>query len=133
MAVIYTKLLNTKESKSLVFVNATFSALTLLVGHEEEHPACKYSVVRCWCGYLSGARCRLFAYGLADATAIPKPHHLLPHLNPDCFSVFAFLIPAYSGCPGKKVDGCSSSGSSSNSSSSFVYIFPIFIICDLCL
>jgi len=30
--------------------------------------------MRCWCGYLSGARCRLFAYGLADATAIPKPH-----------------------------------------------------------
>ena len=22
----------------------------------------------CWCGYLSGARCRLFAYGPADAT-----------------------------------------------------------------
>jgi len=28
--------------------------------------------MRCWCGYLSGARCRLFAYGPADATAIPK-------------------------------------------------------------
>jgi len=26
----------------------------------------------CWCGYLSGSRCRLFAYGPADATAIPK-------------------------------------------------------------
>jgi len=26
-------------------------------------------VMRCWCGYLSGARCRLFAYGPADATA----------------------------------------------------------------
>jgi len=25
----------------------------------------------------------LFAYGPADATAIPKPHHLLPHLNRD--------------------------------------------------
>jgi len=25
------------------------------------------------CGYLSGARHRLFAYGPADATAIPKP------------------------------------------------------------
>ena len=39
--------------------------------------------MRCWCGYLSGARCRLFAYGPADATAIPKLRHLLPHLNPD--------------------------------------------------
>jgi len=27
----------------------------------------------------------LFVYGPADATAIPKPHHLLPHLNPDWF------------------------------------------------
>jgi len=25
--------------------------------------------MRCWCGYLSGARCRVFAYGPADATA----------------------------------------------------------------
>jgi len=22
-------------------------------------------------------------YGPSDATAIPKPHHILPHLNPD--------------------------------------------------
>jgi len=29
----------------------------------------KIWVMRCWCGYLSGARCRLFAYGPADATA----------------------------------------------------------------
>jgi len=29
----------------------------------------------------------LFACGPADATAIPKPHHLLPHLNPDWFYV----------------------------------------------
>jgi len=28
----------------------------------------KKRVVGCWCGYLSGARCRL-AYGPADATA----------------------------------------------------------------
>ena len=45
-----------------------FSALTLLVGRQEGHPACKNRVVRCWRGYLSGARCRL-AYGPADATA----------------------------------------------------------------
>jgi len=44
-----------------------FTALTLLVGRQEEHPACKNWVMRCWCGYLSGARCRLFAYGPADA------------------------------------------------------------------
>ena len=46
-----------------------FSALTLLVGRQEGHPACKkLGVVGCWHGYLSGARCRL-AYGPADATA----------------------------------------------------------------
>jgi len=42
----------------------------------------KIEYMRCWCGYLSVARCRLFANGPADATAVPKPHHLLPHLNP---------------------------------------------------
>ena len=45
-----------------------FSALTLLVGRQEGHPVVKNWVVRCWCGYLSGARCRL-AYGPADVTA----------------------------------------------------------------
>ena len=45
-----------------------FSALTLLVGQQEGHPACKNWVVGCWRGYLTGARCRL-AYGPADATA----------------------------------------------------------------
>ena len=45
-----------------------FRALTLLVGHQEEHPACKKLSGGCRHGYLSGARCRL-AYGPADATA----------------------------------------------------------------
>jgi len=46
-----------------------FSALMLLVGRQEGHPACKKSEWwGCWHGYLSGARCRL-AYGPADATA----------------------------------------------------------------
>ena len=48
--------------------SVAFSALTLLVGRQEGHPTCKNWVVGCWCGYLSGARCRL-AYGPADATA----------------------------------------------------------------
>ena len=45
-----------------------FSALTLLVGRQEGHPACKKLSGWCWHGCLSGARCRL-AYGPADATA----------------------------------------------------------------
>ena len=54
----------------LVFytIQCTFSALTLLVGRQEGHPAYKKRVVGYWHGYLSGARCRL-AYGPADATA----------------------------------------------------------------
>ena len=43
-------------------------ALTLLVGRQEGHPACKNWAVGCWCGYLSEARCRL-AYVPANATA----------------------------------------------------------------
>jgi len=45
-----------------------FSALMLLVERQEGHLACKNWAVRCWRGYLSGARCRL-AYGPADAIA----------------------------------------------------------------
>ena len=41
--------------------------------------------MRCWCGYLSAASCRLFAYGPADTTGVSKPHHLLPRLHPDWF------------------------------------------------
>jgi len=71
-----------------------------MAGGKEGHPACKNGVVRRWCGYLSGARCRLFAYGPADATACHrKLHHLLSHLNPGGW--FTFLVPACPGCPGK--------------------------------
>jgi len=73
-----------------------FSALTLLVGRQEEHPACKHRVMRCWCGYLSGARCRLFTYGPADATAIPKHHRLLPRLSPDWFYLSGTGLPRLS-------------------------------------
>jgi len=50
-----------------------FSALTLLFRCQGQHPACKNWVMRCWCGYLSAARCRLFAYDPADATASQNP------------------------------------------------------------
>ena len=67
-----------------------FSALTLLVGRQEGHPACKNWVVRCWCGYLSGARCRL-----AHAQLMPLP------LTISCSSKiqigFTFLVPAHQG------------------------------------
>ena len=62
----------------------------LLVGRQEGHPACKK--LECWCGCLSGARCRL-ACGLVPLTV-------------SCFSKiqigFTFLIPAHLGSPGKR-------------------------------
>jgi len=44
---------------------------------------------------MSGDRCKLFAYDPADATAIPKPHHLL-HLSPDWFYLFGTCLPRLS-------------------------------------
>jgi len=68
-----------------------FSALTLLVGQQEEHPPCKKRVVGCWYGYLSGVRCRL-AYGPADATVIFFSKIQIG---------FTFLVPAHPGSSGK--------------------------------
>ena len=41
-------------------------------------------------------RCILFAYGLAYATASPKPHLLLLHLNPDWFYLSGTGLPRLS-------------------------------------
>ena len=82
--------------------------MTLLVERHEEHPACKScdEVLDCWCAYLSGARCRLFAYGPADATAIPNP-------------VISCLIVLEK----RPLNGYSSSSSSSSSSSVWCLLF----------
>jgi len=53
-------------------INA-FSALTLLVGQREGHPACKNWVVTYWRVYLSGARCKWFAYGPAASSSYLVP------------------------------------------------------------
>jgi len=55
--------------QSLYRSTFVFSALTLLVGRQERHPACKNLVVRYRHGYLSGLGCKWFAYGPVDATA----------------------------------------------------------------
>jgi len=70
-----------------------FSALTLLVWHLKDSRDCKNSAIGCRRGYLSAAKCRLSAYRPVDATAIPKPHHLLPHLNPDWFYLSGTILP----------------------------------------
>jgi len=75
---------------------SAFSALTLLVGRQEWHPAFNNWVVRYWCGYLSATRCKWFAYGVADATATPSSLSAVK-------SRMVYLSgPAYPSCPGKK-------------------------------
>ena len=61
------------ELSTDAFSACAFSALTLLAGWQEGHPACKKLSCGVLHGYQSGARCRL-AYGPADATAA---HYLL--------------------------------------------------------
>jgi len=70
--------------------------------------AVKRVCVRCCCCYLSEARCTLFAYGSADATAIPKPHHLLPHSNPDWFYFFWYRLTQVV-LEKRPLNGCNSS------------------------
>ena len=85
---------------SWVWVLLAFSALTLLIGRNW--------VMMCWCGYLSGATCRLFCiYCPADATAIPKPHNRLPHLNPGWYQFTQVVLEK------RPLNRCSSSCSSS--------------------
>ena len=65
-----------------------------LGGRKDIRPV-KNWVVRCWRGYLSGARC-----GLAYAQLMPLP------LAVSCFSKiqigFTLLVPAHPGSPGKR-------------------------------
>jgi len=79
-----------------------FSALTLLVGPQERHPACKNRVEGCWRGYLPGAKCTL-AYDMAQLSQLmPLP------LTVSCFSKIeiglTFLVTAHMGrrSPGKR-------------------------------
>ena len=44
-----------------------------MLWRQDRHQACTNWVMGCWCGYLSGVRCRLLAYGPADATASQDP------------------------------------------------------------
>jgi len=60
---------------------------------------CKISLKQVTCKRFDKHAMRLFAYGPADATAILKPHYLLPHLNPDWFYLSGTGLPD---CPGTK-------------------------------
>ena len=72
------------------------------LGGRKGHPACKNWVLRYWRGCLSGARCKWFARGPADATATPSS--LAP-----VKSILVYLSGvSLPGCPGKRpLNGCS--------------------------
>ena len=71
-----------------------FSALMLLVGRQEGHPACKNWVVGCWRGCLE----RGADLHMAQLMSLP--------LTVSCFSKiqigFNFLVPAHPGSPGQR-------------------------------
>ena len=85
-----------------------FSALTLLVGRQGEHPACRSWMMRCGCGYLSRLRCGLFAIKQCNANIAMVQLMPLHPQTPSSFAsfksrlVFTFLVPAYPGFPGKE-------------------------------
>jgi len=101
----------------LLFYNCfAFSALMLLVGWREEHPACKKWVMKYWRGYLSRASWKWFAYGPANATATPsslaslKSRMVLPfwcQLGVNRYSKFeelAFTVAGPSVCNSLPID-----------------------------
>jgi len=49
--------------------------------------------------FFSESEVQIVCIGPADATAIPKPHHLLPHLIPDWFYLSDTSLPRF---PGKE-------------------------------
>ena len=74
-----------------------FSALTLLVGWQEEHPACKNME---WWGAGVVICLERGANDLYMVQLMPlPPRHLLFQQNPEWL---IFLVPAYPGSPGKK-------------------------------
>ena len=76
--------------------SSAFSALTLLVGRQEGHPACKKTE----CLGVGMVICLERCADLHTAQLMPLP------LTVSCFSEiqigFAFLVPAHPGSPGKK-------------------------------
>jgi len=79
-----------------MFLWSSFSALTLLVGWREGHPACKKTE---WWG-AGVVICTELCVDLHMAQLMPQP------LTVSCFSKiqigFTFLVPAHPGSPGKE-------------------------------
>jgi len=85
-----------KRSLLLYIKERAFSALTLLVGRQEGHPACKKTE---WWG-VDVVICLELGADLHMAQLMPLP------LTVSCFSKIqiglAFLVPAHLGSPGKQ-------------------------------
>ena len=96
---------DSKDSKKIITMTVVtvtvtaFIGLTLLIGRQEEHPACKNWVMRCWCGQLSRARCRLFAWGPLMPLLSRNP---ITSCLVEIQTGFTFLVPAYPGSLGKE-------------------------------
>ena len=56
-------------------------------------------MLRHWCGYLSGVRCRLFAYGPADATA---SQNAVTSCLIQIQIGFTYQVPAHPDSPGQR-------------------------------
>jgi len=63
-----------------VFRLGLFLAFSAFALAWEEHLACKKWLMWCWCCYLSGARCKWFAYVPSDATTTPSSASLKSRL-----------------------------------------------------
>jgi len=67
---------------------SAFTALTLLAGSQEEQPACKTLSDEVLVWLSVGSKVHMVHL----MPLHPKPHHLLPHLNPDWLYL---VVPAY--------------------------------------
>ena len=92
-----------------------FSALTMLVGWQEGHPAVKNWVLGCWHGCVSGTRCRFSCncvWGKVHICIWPRWCHCyslsLAPINADWYVYlpgYTFLVPAHPGIPWQNPKG----------------------------
>jgi len=87
----------------------------LLAGRQEEHPACRNWVVRCCCGYLSGARCRCH-YHLTSSLASFKSRLVLAFW----YRLTQFVLEKW------PLNGCSSSSSLGHNFGLYMLLLTIF-------
>ena len=67
-----------QQNNCKLYFQTSFNALTLLVGLQEKHLACK-NRVRCWHGHLSGTRCNDWNKVQNNLHVILPPNHVLLH------------------------------------------------------